>query len=54
MSNLNFYSFALKITSPSSTISLPIKMSSVSKMRIKSVSYITASSGLVIFLCLLI
>ncbi len=45
MANLNFYSFALKITSPSSTISLPIKMSSVSKMRIKSVSYITGSSG---------
>jgi len=43
--NLNFYSFALKITSPSSTISLPIKMSSVSRLRIKSLSYVTGSSG---------
>ncbi len=43
--NLNFYSFALQVTSPSSVISLPIKMSSVSRMRIKSVSYTTASTG---------
>ena len=43
--NLNFYSFALKIVSPSSTIPLPIKMSSVSRLRIKSLSYTTGSSG---------
>ncbi len=45
MANLNFYSFALKIVSPSSTISLPVKMSSVSRLKIKSLSYITASTG---------
>ena len=50
MTNLNFYSFALKIESPSSTISLPIKMSSVSRMRIKSVRYNTASTGNVFML----
>ena len=43
--NLNFYSFALQITSPSSTISLPIKMSQVSRLRIKSVRYNTATTG---------
>ena len=45
MNNLNFYSFALQITSSSSIISLPIKMSSVSRMRIKSLRYTTASTG---------
>ena len=48
--NLNFYSFALKIISPSSTISLPIKMSSVSRLRIKSLSYTTGSSGCIFML----
>ena len=43
--NINFYSFALQVTSPSSTISLPIKMSSVSRLRIKSIRYTTASTG---------
>ena len=43
--NLNFYSFALQIISPSSTISLPIKMSQVSRLRIKSVRYNTATTG---------
>ena len=43
--NLNFYSFALQITSPSSIISLPIKMSQVSRLRIKSVRYNTATTG---------
>ena len=45
MTNLNFYSFALKITSPSSTISLPVKMSTVSRLKIKSLTYTTASTG---------
>ncbi len=45
INNLNFYSFALQITSPSSTISLPIKMSQVSRLRIKSVRYNTATTG---------
>ena len=48
--NLNFYSFALKVTSPSSTISLPIKMSSVSRLRIKSLSFTTGSSGCIFML----
>ncbi len=42
---LNFYTFALKIISPYSNIDLPIKMNNVNKMRIKSLSYITASTG---------
>ena len=45
ITNINFYSFALQVTSPSSTISLPIKMSSVSRLRIKSIRYTTASTG---------
>ncbi len=48
--NLNFYSFALKVVSPSSTISLPIKMSSVSRLRIKSLSFTTGSSGCIFML----
>ena len=47
---LNFYSFALKVTSSSSTISLPIKMSSVSRLRIISLSYTTGSSGCIFML----
>ena len=46
MSKINFYSFALVITSQSQIISLPVKKNiSVSRMRIKSVSYNTASTG---------
>ena len=46
MSKINFFSFALVITSQSQIISLPIKKNiSVSRMRIKSVSYNTASTG---------
>ena len=48
--NQNFYSFALQVTSPSSVISLPIKMSSVSRLRIKSLSYTTGSSGCIYML----
>ncbi len=45
MPKLNFYTFALQITSPDSIVSLPIKMSAVSRMRIKSLRYTTASTG---------
>ena len=45
MPKLNFYTFALQINSPDSIVSLPIKMSAVSRMRIKSLRYTTASTG---------
>ena len=46
MSKINFFSFALVITSQSQIISLPVKKNiSVSRMKIKSVSYNTASTG---------
>ena len=45
MPKLNFYTFALQISSADSIVSLPIKMSAVSRMRIKSLRYTTASTG---------
>ena len=46
MSNINFFNFALTVTSQSQIIGLPVKKNiTVSRMRIKSVSYTTASTG---------
>lgn len=40
-----FYSFALKLTSCVSDVSLPVKMDGVNKLRIKSLSYVTATGS---------
>lgn len=41
----NFYSFAFRVESPISYISLPIKMSNVKKLKIRSLKYITQTLG---------
>ncbi len=46
MSNINFFNFALTITSQNQSISLPVKKNIIiNRMRIKSVAYNTASTG---------
>lgn len=39
------YTYTLKLTNPYSIVSLPVIMSNVNKMRIKSLRYVTANTG---------
>lgn len=41
----NFYTFAFPLTSSLSIIDLPLKMSNIKKMKVKSIRYITKTLG---------